>query len=199
MGATIRRYEPRDADDLARICLLTGSSGHDASGRYSDDRLLGDVYAVPYAVHDPHWCWVVDDGSGAKGYLVATPDTDSFERWFIESWWPERDAAYRAHANAESRALIDGLNRRRTDAARFARTYPAHLHINLLDDLRGGGWGRALIETLVIQLREQGIPGVHLVASLDNDNAQRFYERLGFERLEAPGGAAYGKARVSSA
>ena len=36
--------------------------------------------------------------------------------------------------------------------------------INLLDDLRGGGWGRTLIETLTAQLREHGVPGVHLPA-----------------------------------
>ncbi len=192
MPATLRRYEPHDADALTRICLLTGSSGLDATGRYSADRVLGDIYAVPYAVRDPHWAWVVDDGEGAKGYLVATPDTTAFEEWFITSWWPERDAAYRADANAETLALIDGVARRREDAARYADTYPAHLHINLLDDLRGGGWGRTLIETLTAQLREHGVPGVHLVASLDNENAQRFYEKLGFERLDAGDAAAYG-------
>ncbi|MGF3053307.1 GNAT family N-acetyltransferase [Microbacterium sp. YY-03] len=192
MNATLRRSEPRDADALTRICLLTGSSGSDATGRYSDDRVLGDIYAVPYAVRDPHWAWVVDNGSGARGYLVATPDTTAFEKWFIESWWPERDAVYRANANAETLSLIDGVQRRRDEAALFAETYPAHLHINLLDDLRGGGWGRTLIETLVEQLRAEGVPGLHLVASLDNENAQRFYEKLGFERLESAAGASYG-------
>lgn len=192
MSATLRRYEPRDAEALTQICLLTGASGHDATGRFSDDRILGDIYAVPYAVRDPHWAWVVDDGDGAKGYLVATPDTTAFEEWFIDSWWRERDAAYRGGADEGTLNLINGLTRRRDDAARFASQYPAHLHINLLDDLRGGRWGCTLIEALVAQLREEGVLGLHLVASLDNENAQRFYEKLGFERLDAEGGAAYG-------
>ena len=192
MAASLRRYEARDADALTRICLLTGLSGTDATGHFSDDRLLGDIYALPYAVRDPRWAWVIDDGSGAKGYLVPTPDTAAFEQWFIESWWPQRDAVYRAGANPETLAVIDGLNRRRGDAEAFTARYPAHLHINLLDELRGGGWGRALIETLVAQLRNDGVSGLHLVAALDNENAQRFYEKLGFTRLDAVGGAAYG-------
>lgn len=188
----LRKYETHDAEALSRICLLTGLSSRDATGHYSDDRVLGDVYAVPYAVRDPEWAWVVDDGEGAKGYLVATPDTDAFEDWFWNSWWPERDAAYRESANPETLSLIDSLRNRRVDARKYSAEYPAHLHINLLSDLRGGGWGRHLIAALLDQLRADGIAGVHLVASDTNANAQQFYEHLGFHRLPSGGGAAYG-------
>ena len=192
MIARLRPYEQRDQAELSRICLLTGLSSHDATGHYSDDDLLGDIYAVPYALRDPRYSWVIDDGEGARGYLVATPDTNPFEQWFWDEWWPARDQRYRDGANEATRGLIDRLSNRRVDAARFAAEYPAHLHINLLPELRGAGWGRQLIETLTAQLRADSVPGLHLVASEDNVNAQAFYERLGFHRLASAGGAAFG-------
>lgn len=188
----LRRFQARDADALSRICLLTGIAGQDATGHFSHDMVLGDIYAVPYAVRDPRWSWVIASDTEVFGYLVATPDTNGFEDWFWSSWWPERDGAYRAGANEATLERIDSLSNRRADAAVFADEFPAHLHINLLSSLRGGGWGRALIETLIAQLRAEGISGVHLVASLENANAQQFYERLGFERLEREGAAAFG-------
>ena len=41
----------------------------------------------------------------------------------------------------------------------YAAEYPAHLHIDLLPELQGQGWGRRLIDTLVAALRERGVRG----------------------------------------
>ncbi len=75
---------------------------------------------------------------------------------------------------------------RRPGVEPFARHYPAHLHIDLLPELQGQGWGRRLIEALRDRLRAAGVPGVHLVAAGTNAGAIAFYERLGFTRLDAP-------------
>jgi ribosomal protein S18 acetylase RimI-like enzyme len=57
------------------------------------------------------------------------------------------------------------------------------LHIDLLPEVQGQGWGTRLIGTLVAALRERGVTGVHLAASTDNAGAIAFYPRVGFTPL----------------
>ena len=72
---------------------------------------------------------------------------------------------------------------RRAGAEPFGDTYPAHLHIDLLPELQGQGFGRRLIDTLVAALRERGVRGLHLAADVRNTSAAAFYERTGFSRI----------------
>jgi ribosomal protein S18 acetylase RimI-like enzyme len=71
--------------------------------------------------------------------------------------------------------------------------YPAHLHIDLLPQVQGQGWGLAMMQTFLDKLRELQVKGVHLGVSKRNPRAIRFYEKAGFERIqEFPGGFTYG-------
>src|SRR5690606_2058664 len=47
-GFSLRKAQWSDYGALNRVCLLTGDSGKDASGREDDPDLLGLIYAVPY-------------------------------------------------------------------------------------------------------------------------------------------------------
>ena len=77
---------------------------------------------------------------------------------------------------------------RRAGAEPYGDDHPAHLHIDLLPELQGQGWGRRLIDTLAGALRERGVSGLHLVASADNTGALAFYARLGFTPLPSHAG-----------
>ena len=61
--------------------------------------------------------------------------------------------------------------------------YPAHLHIDLLPELQGRGFGRRLIDTLCAELARRGVPAVHLGMDAANTGARAFYDRLGFHEL----------------
>jgi ribosomal protein S18 acetylase RimI-like enzyme len=78
--------------------------------------------------------------------------------------------------------LHDGFTPRRMLIAELDE-FPAHLHINLLPEMQGKGWGRRLVQTLVDELRSRSIGGVHLGIDLANTGAAAFYERVGFHRL----------------
>ncbi len=67
----------------------------------------------------------------------------------------------------------------------FGKRYPAHLHIDILPEYQGKGYGKQLINTLLDTLKSRNVPGVMLTASLSNTGARRFYERLGFEIIAA--------------
>ncbi|MCW4458709.1 GNAT family N-acetyltransferase [Microbacterium sp. MPKO10] len=183
--SSIRPYRPSDLADLSDICVRTGDSGGDATGRFSRGTLLPDVYAAPYVSHDPSLAWVVDNGERAIGYLVATADTREFARWFTEAWWPERAWQYepRDDEMPGERTLIEAA----TDPNRMligdVDSYPAHLHIDLLPETQGQGLGRRLIDTLIVELRRRGVAGLHLTAGTANTGALAFYGRVGFSEI----------------
>lgn len=191
----IRPYRASDRDALVRICLRTGDAGGDATGKFRHDGMLADVFALPYAERDPELAFVVDDGAGeAVGYVLATDDTTAFDAWFRDSWWPAAAGAYAdarsVSPDAEMLASADRIGR---EPVPYADEYPAHLHIDLLPQTQGGGWGRRLIATQLDALRARGVPGVHLVAAAENTGAAAFYTRLGFTPLPSdPGAAAFG-------
>jgi len=62
--------------------------------------------------------------------------------------------------------------------------YPAHLHIDLDETHRGMKLGPKLLDALCAHLREEGVPGIELGVSTDNQGAIRFYERYGFTKLK---------------
>ncbi|MEO2134009.1 GNAT family N-acetyltransferase [Microbacterium sp.] len=188
--AHLRSFRPGDEPALAEICLRTADTGSDATGILDDDDIWAAVFVLPYVARHPELAVVVETDDGrVAGYAVATGDTDGFEEWFRSEWWPrfaERWPKPAADAVTRQDSVLAYAYGRRPGVEPFARHYPAHLHIDLLPELQGEGWGRRLIEALRDRLRAAGVPGVHLVAAGTNAGAIAFYERLGFTRLDAP-------------
>ncbi|GGM57403.1 GNAT family N-acetyltransferase [Microbacterium saperdae] len=192
----IRPYRPADRDALYEVCVKTADAGGDATGLFSDDRLWGDLFAVPYAQRHPDLAWVVEsDDERVIGYIVATDDTDAFEQWFRDEWWPafhERFPQPTDPATREERMLAYAYGRGPGKEPN-ASVYPAHLHIDLLPETQGQGLGRRLIETLFAELTRRGVAGLHLGMDPNNTGAAAFYERLGMLPLPtAPGGQSFG-------
>lgn len=180
----IRRYQPADYDAVSRACLLTAAAGGDATGVYSDDELMPDIWARPYLALEPEWAWVVDD-RGVVGYLLAAPDTRAFVEDYRARWLPRFQARYpRASApdTADEQARESGFRPERMLVPEVDE-YPAHLHIDLLPQAQGRGLGRQLIGTLETALATAGVPGVHLGLDPSNTGALAFYRRLGFTEL----------------
>lgn len=192
----IRPYLPTDHDDLYDICVKTGASGKDATGIYSDERLLPDIFAGPYAAYAPELAFVVDTGERVAGYVIGVADTRAFVDWYEREWLPgfsERYDAANARNEDEAGMIELGLEPQRMLIPEVD-DYPAHLHIDLLPELQGQGFGRALIRTMVAALRERGVEGVHLTMPPDNPSARAFYDRIGFAELPSstPDGPALG-------
>ena len=181
----LRAYEPRDHDDVYRVCVLTGDSGRDATGKFGDDSLLPDIYAGPYLALEPELATVVDVDGRVAGYLLATADTRRFAARYRELWLPGfalRHPLPEVIASDEDRLVRRGY-RPELMIGPDQAAYPAHLHIDLLPELQRQGMGRALMRRLLAQLRERRIPGVQLGVGIANIDAQAFYARLGFHPL----------------
>ncbi|MBG6055426.1 ribosomal protein S18 acetylase RimI-like enzyme [Salinibacterium sp. CAN_S4] len=180
----IRAYRPDDLDALRQICVLTGDAGRDATGQWSDDGLLPDVFLEPYLVIEPSTAWVVEQDDRPVGYLVATLDTRDFVRRWRQEWSPVFAARHpRAAPDPGERWLHvagvepEHLLNAHTDA------FPAHLHIDLLPAAQGRGAGRALMRGLGRAAISAGVAGVHLGVGRSNTGALAFYDRLGFREL----------------
>src|SRR3954454_18739571 len=98
----IRPFQPGDEPALAEICVRTADAGSDATGMFRDDLLWADVFVLPYVRRHPDLAFVVEtDDARVAGYIVATPDTEEFERWFASSWWPSVAHRYPAAGAGE--------------------------------------------------------------------------------------------------
>lgn len=187
----IRPYRAEDRAAVAEICVKTADAGADATGLFRDDMLWADVFVLPYVDRHPEFAFVVagDDGV-ARGYIVGVPDTEAFEEWFASTWWPSvRDRYPVEGASAREQGTIEYAASRARGLNPYTAEYPAHLHIDLLPELQGRGFGRRLIDALVEALTAAGVPGVHLAASSSNLGAVAFYPRVGFDALPSDEGS----------
>lgn len=184
----IRPYAPGDLDALYDICLKTGEHGADASGLYTDPRLLGAIYAAPYATLEPELAFVAEDRDGVAGYILGTADTRGFEMACEAAWWP---ALRGVHARPQGPPAAWTLEQQR--AYQIHRPFripepvvaaaPAHLHIDLLPRLQGQGVGRRMLDTWLTAVGGRA----HLGTSTPNRRAIRFYEAYGWRHLPLDG------------
>ena len=188
----IRSYQPRDLPALYRICLATGAAGADASRLTRDPLLVGHVFAAPYAILSPQCCFVAEDEGGVGGYIVGAADTEGFENRLETEWWPALRSAYPPPPAQPPEWTYDLtmmrlIHRSFRTPDRITKSYPSHLHINLLPRLQRRGVGTRLIDRWLSRMRELGSRGAHLAVGIANPRAIGFYRRYGFSEIERTG------------
>ncbi|HYK30453.1 MAG TPA: GNAT family N-acetyltransferase [Streptosporangiaceae bacterium] len=187
MSASIRRYRASDRDDVYDVCVRTGAAGQDARGRYSTDSLLGDIYAGPYLHIAPEHAHVLDNGERSVGYVIGTPSTREFVAAYLADWLPRMRGTYAPPAGTpasdEERKLADMFGPEHMLRPEL-EPHPAHLHINLLPDYQGAGHGREMMATFLDSVAAVGARSCHLTVRAANTGALRFYDKLGWRRIE---------------
>ncbi len=202
MTPFIRPYAPADREAVVDICVRTAWHGEDARGRVATPELYAEIWALPYLELAPELAFVLDSGDeeGADdggrrvlGYVMGVADTGAFRIAAERDWFPAaRERHPRSIAEDPSDVwLLDILHSPAGPEPAYLAPFPAHLHIDLLPEAQGGGWGRRLLETLFDALRSRGVPGVHLGASDRNERAISFYEHLGMTRLASHPGVVH--------
>lgn len=192
-GLLIRHARPADRDALFEICLRTADSGTDATALFSNPKLPGYVWAVPYATLEPDFAFVLTRDDRTIGYVVAAPDTAAFTRRLEAEWWPEvrRTVADHVASRPLDANALAHINTPERDDPALARDYPAHLHINILPEAQLGGWGRRLIATELDALARAGVRGVRLGVSPANERAKGFYRHVGFTDISRGDGVLF--------
>ena len=164
-------HTPEHLRQLREVCISQASERARTSEAYAAFTLL--MYCDPYLEHGIAYM-LVDDEDRACGYVLSSGSIDAWERAF---------APYRARIEE----LGPEYARRVADEYGYYRSvadaYPAHLHIDIAEDATGHGHGRALMETLLARLREEGVAGVSFGVSESNERAIGFYRHMGFTEL----------------
>lgn len=181
----VRAARPGDEPALRAVCLRTGDSGQDATGKYADDDLLPDIFLSPYLALEAEHAFVLELAGRPVGYIVGAADSTRFADGYRREWLPR--FAVR-HPRAErprtaTEALVELGHAPERMIGPDQALFPAHLHIDLLPEAQGHGWGRALMRHLLGSLRAAGVPGVQLGVGERNTAARAFYRRLGFAPL----------------
>ena len=189
--AAIRPFRSDDLDALYAICLQTGDHGADATAHYRDPRIIGEIFAAPYALLEPELAFVAEDDEGVAGYVIGTADTRAFEARCEAEWWPRLRAL---HPNPRGTPPAEWTwdQKRAFQIHRPSRTpdpvvaaAPAHLHIDLLPRLQGQGMGRAMLDVWLWAAGGRA----HLGCDVENVRALRFYDIYGFHRLPSQEGS----------
>ena len=163
-------------------------------GWSSYPRLLGDIYVGPYLELAPELALVADDGERACGLCPRLCSTRQ-----VRAGSCEEAVVATSPGDATSRPVrrgaAEGFDAELLNLVRNPELtrhpdfpgYPSHLHIDLMEHVRGRVSVVRCSQTLFQRLRAAGSPGVHLGVDAANVGAQRFYRRLGFVELRRVG------------
>lgn len=196
----IRQYSP--ATDLDAVIHIFRETADD-SLRVEPLWTVGSfIWCRPYLLLSPSTCFVIDDGNGrAVGYILGTPDTakfcDDWKRRYVPAM--ERELNSLPPVNAQSEEQRNNIIERRDNLVSLIRndpqklmfgnyaeqlkSYPGHLHIDILPSHQRQGFGRKLIDTFKAAAKAEECSGAYLGMVASNDGAARFYEAIGFGRL----------------
>lgn len=163
---SIRPVTASDRPGLSCICLLTGDAGQSAGPQHHFSELLGLIYAEPYVVVPPWFGFVVvrtqlNASEEILGYIVGTPDTRRFESGIEKDWYPPirhkyPKSPYPDGSTSADKVLIDRIHKPDTTPQEVIDVSKAHIHIDLLPEAQGQGWGTKLMGKAVGYLKEQG-------------------------------------------
>jgi GNAT superfamily N-acetyltransferase len=189
----LRRFQSEDLNALYAVSLATGHEGSDASHLYRDAELMGHIYSAPYALLEPDLVLIVIDGDGVAGFAAGATDTLSWEDTLERNWWPalrrkypDPEEALSATWTADQRRAFMIHHPERTPHS-VAKTYPAHLHLNLLPRVQGQGVGLILLNAWLDLATRRGATAVHIGVNRANQKALRFWSRNGFTDLKPEG------------
>ena len=185
----IRQAKISDMNDLYDICIRTGNYGEDARDLYNNHETLGIYYVGPYVALEQDLAFVLEDKLGICGYVLGTKDTKYFFKKMTEEWLPKYQKRFpMPEGNKKSwnldQKIVALIHNPRVSIPDSLSNFPAHLHIDLLPRARKQGNGRRMIETLHKKLIILGIKGVFLDVGINNLNAQSFYEKIGYKKLQ---------------
>jgi GNAT superfamily N-acetyltransferase len=183
---TIRLYREADRDSMFDVCMRTGWAGRDARGFYQDQELLPNIFAAPFAALEPDLAFVLDNGERVVGYVVGTSDTVRFAQEFRERWLPsvaERHPRPTDEPTSHDEVMANLLHNPESMIIPDLADYPAHMHIDILPEYQGGGYGRGLMRAQLTALHRAGAPRVFLGMLTANTAARVFYEKVGFHMV----------------
>jgi ribosomal protein S18 acetylase RimI-like enzyme len=189
-GVMIRPYQHLDRQAVFRLAADTAFFGEPLETYLDDRQLFCDIFYRYYTDLESEHGWVACADEQVVGYLMGCVDTAIQRRLWLNQILPGTALGIlRGKYKIGERTwrytwrLAEGALRGESVHVDTVE-YPAHLHLNVQTAWRRHGLGRRLIEAFLSQLRQLGIPGVHLRTTSLNTAAGRLYEKMGFQVVD---------------
>lgn len=181
-GISIRPMMSADKAAVEHICIETAPPFLCSNDKRREYTLL--MYNRYYTRVLQHSFVVVDTNDKPVGYILCAPDYKSYKQDFYRN----------ELADIRRLGIFYSISARSEvcSVSKYAKKYPAHLHIDILPAYQGRHIGKELMNALFHHLKEQHISGLMLSVSRENKGAIAFYEKCGFRVLSKGAGLVYG-------
>jgi ribosomal protein S18 acetylase RimI-like enzyme len=163
--------------------------GEPAAWMWRDVESFADLFTSYYTDAEPQSALVVELDGVVAGYLLGCVDSTTawnpasiFGRHFIRRGIGLRPGTAGMVWRSFGDVAVAAVRRRLPPVAFSDERWPAHLHIDLLPQVRGLGVGATLMRRWLDSLRAGGVPGCYLETLGENHGAVAFFESMGFRR-----------------
>ncbi len=164
--AEIREICKADKDRLEYIVVET------ASGIYKNKPEVTKLLFCDYYI-DNGIGYALVENDIVVGYILCSEDYKKYVDIFTKDYLPKvKQIDKKEYILKRLEMLLDRV---------LGKFYPAHLHIDILEEYCGGGNGTKLMEALLYRLKEDNIKGVWLGVDKNNTRAISFYKKMGFK------------------
>lgn len=168
----IVKYEPKYKQQVQNVCISQSTS------RYKDDnakKATLALYCDPYI--DKEICLMLkNDEDKVCGYILCAKD---FLKAYEENAYP-----YYLNLKELDEVKAERFPNANCQMEQFYPEYPAHIHIDILEEYTSNGVGSKLMQALFKVLKEEKVPGICVLVDPANKRAVRFYEKMGFKVFE---------------
>ena len=168
---TIRPYREDDYINVRRICLAT--SEFPGLKNKAVQQFVLIAFCDYYIINEPQNCFVAtDEHDNAVGYILCAENA--------EKWAGVLRDKNKTRVNRLMRPIIESVI---GETLQYSSDYPAHLHIDILEDYQRIGIGALLMDELVEHLQNKHISGLMLSVSISNEKGRNFYVKYGYQTL----------------
>ncbi len=188
MNIAVRPYKPADREALRQIAYDTALMGRSADAFFQGEEFLKDALTAYFTDHEPQSAWVAEVDGVVAGYIIGARDESRMWKCFLTRILPgllaeflRSGLIFKVSNCRLFKGIIAGWFSGELHAPDFSAEYPAVLHINIKDGMRGAGAGTALINTLLDVFRRDGVRGLRLATM--SDKGATFFRKNGFTLL----------------
>ena len=172
----IEKAKPLDLKAAREICIKTANDSFKGQ-----NELVTLLYCDYYFLCQPDLCFVLRKPDGRlAGYVLGAGSEryiQEFNRLFgkklrkisLKHWCGNTINMYKY-----KKMLKKG--------------YDYHLHIDIVEEHTGAGYGKKLMDALIKKLRMRGAGGIYLGVASENERAIKLYKKCGFVTLKRHAG-----------
>ena len=182
----IRKFQPADRARVRELCCETGFLGNPIDPVFEDRELFADYLSAYYTDWEPESAFVLLVNGEIRGYLLGSryPFRQQLYNLYNNVALFLRGVVRYPRYNAASKKFVHWILRQAWREVPASPRRTAHFHVNLLADARSVAQTRALMDSYLRYLSENGEKRVFgQMVVFEDRRGTRMFERYGFKVL----------------